>query len=149
MLIHVINQGNFNIIRLSVIGNIYRPPSANINRFNELQSDQPNKLKENNLSRDHNLIGNFNVNILNYSKHNVTSNYMDLLLDNELLPLIVLPSHNTQMLNYMSKHNILYKHQYGFRKGHNTTLHILWYTFIIISMKISKKLTQNIIFHYL
>ena len=55
----------------------------------------------------------------------------------------------SQMIKYMSKHNILYKHQYGFRKGHNTTLHILWYTFIIISMKISKKLTQNIIFHYL
>ena len=24
------------------------------------------------------------------------------------------------MIKYMSKHNILYKHQYGFRKGHNT-----------------------------
>ena len=26
----------------------------------------------------------------------------------------------SQMIKYMSKHNILYKHQYGFRKGHNT-----------------------------
>ena len=78
--------------KFTVIGNIYRPPSANINRFNEHLTDQLNKLKENNLSRDLTLIGDFNINLLNYSKHNDTSNYVDLLLDNELLPLIVLPS---------------------------------------------------------
>ena len=58
--------------------------SANIKRFNELLTDQLNKLKENNLSRDLTLIADFNMNLLNYSKHNDTSNYVDFLLNNEL-----------------------------------------------------------------
>ena len=47
--------------KFTVIGNIYRPPSANIKRFNELLTDQLNKLKDNNLSRDLTLIGDFNI----------------------------------------------------------------------------------------
>lgn len=41
------------------------------------------------------IIGDTNINLLNYLKHNDTSEYVDILLNNELLPLIVLPTRVT------------------------------------------------------
>ena len=39
---------------------------------------------------------------------------------NERFIFLVKDVKQNQMIKFMSKHNILYKHQYGFRKGHNT-----------------------------
>ena len=33
----------------------------------------------------------------------------------------------SQIIEYMSKHNILYKHQYGFRKGHNIAHPVVYF----------------------
>ena len=43
-----------------------------------------------------NLIGDFNINLANYGAHSDTSNYVDLLLQNEFLPLITLPTRITE-----------------------------------------------------
>ena len=86
--------------RYMTIGNIYRPnsaPLASIVRFNDILSELIDNLKKDfTLQSDEiTLIGDININLLQYLNHSETSNYVDILLNNELLPLIVLPSRVT------------------------------------------------------
>ena len=86
--------------KYKVIANIYRPntaPLGNVSRFNDILSELIINLKgDHNLKSDElTIIGDTNINLLNYLKHNDTSEYVDILLNNELLPLIVLPTRVT------------------------------------------------------
>lgn len=80
-----------------IIGNIYRPntgPQASIKRFNSILSDiLSNIRKDTNLNNGKIiLLGDININLLNFEIHQDTNEYLDLLLANELLPLITLPT---------------------------------------------------------
>ena len=85
-----------------IFGNIYRPntaPLANTKQFNEILKDILNKLKSDPLlknAEDIILVGDMNINLLNYSTHQDTGVYLDTLLENGLLPLITLPTRITQ-----------------------------------------------------
>ena len=90
-----------------IVGNIYRPntaPKANILKFTEIL--------ENILKTIHNdsdlrhfqsieLLGDFNIDLLKFSLHRDTANYLDSILNYNLLPLITLPTriiHNSATL---------------------------------------------------
>ncbi len=88
--------------KFQIIGNIYRPntnPHANIKVFNETLSLLLNKIRSDPEFKNCEgltLIGDFNINLLQYLSHSETSNYLEILLSNELLPLITLPTRITQ-----------------------------------------------------
>jgi hypothetical protein len=85
-----------------IVGNVYRPnngPLANINRFNGILSELLTSIKNcANLKRNDGivLLGDYNINLLQSLNHNPTNDYLEILLDNQILPLIVLPSRITQ-----------------------------------------------------
>ena len=69
------------------MGVIYRHPSMDLTEFN---CNYLNKLLEN-ISRDQRfifLLGDFNVNLLNYNEHNQTNEFLDSLASNSFIPLI-------------------------------------------------------------
>ena len=70
------------------VGGIYRNPSINLIDFN---CNYLNKLLQN-ISKDQKSIslhGNFNVNLLNYNKHNQTNEFLDSLASNSFALLIL------------------------------------------------------------
>ena len=84
-----------------VIGNIYRPntaPLANIKKFNEELEHLLIKIKTDpllNKCEGITLLGDFNIDLLQYLNHSDTNEYLDILLSNECLPLITLPTRVT------------------------------------------------------
>ena len=70
------------------MGVIYRHPSMDLTDFN---SNYLNKLLEN-ISKEQKsifLLGDFNVNLLNYNEHNPTNEFLDSLASNSFIPLIL------------------------------------------------------------
>ena len=104
--IEIVNPKKSNII----VGVIYRHPSMDLTDFN---CNYVNKLLEN-ISKEQKsvfLLGDFNVNLSNYNKHNQTNKFLDSLASNSFIPLILQPtritSHsNTLMDNIFS--NVIY-----------------------------------------
>ena len=85
-----------------VVGVIYRHPSMDLNDFN---CNYLNKLLEN-ISKEQKsifLLGDFNVNLLNYNEHNQTNEFLDSLASNSFIPLILQPtritSHSTTLID--------------------------------------------------
>ena len=75
--IEIVNPKKSNII----VGFIYRHPSMDLADFN---SNYLNKLLEN-ISKEQKsvfLLGDFNVNLLNYNEHNQTNEFLDSLASN-------------------------------------------------------------------
>ena len=69
---------------------IYRPPGSDIKVFNEIFYELLNKIKkENNLIY---LIGDYNINLLNYGKHNETNEFVDMLHASSFISLINCPT---------------------------------------------------------
>ena len=82
--IETVNPRKSNII----VGVIYRHPSLDLTDFN---CNYLNKLLEN-ISREQKsifLLGDFNVNLLNYNDHNQTNEFFDSLVSNSFIPVIL------------------------------------------------------------
>ena len=92
--IEIFNPTKSNII----VGTIYRHPSMDLNDFN---CNYLNKLSEN-ISKEQKsvlLLGEFNVNLLNYNDHNQTNEFLDSLASNSFIPLILHPTRITRHSN--------------------------------------------------
>ena len=71
-----------------IVGVIYRHPSMNLTDFN---CSYLNKLSEN-ISKEQKsifLLGDFNVNLLNYNEHNQKNEFLDSFASNSFIPLIL------------------------------------------------------------
>ena len=80
------------------MGVIYRHPSVDLADFN---CNYLNKLLEN-ISKEQKsifLLGDFNVNLLNYNDHNQTNEFLDSLASNSFIPLILQPTRITSHSN--------------------------------------------------
>ena len=98
--IEIVNPKKSNII----VGAIYRHPSMDLTDFN---CNYLNKLLEN-ISKEQIsvfLLGDFNVNLLNYNEHNQTNEFLDSLASNSFTPLILQPTRITSHSNTL-KDNI-------------------------------------------
>ena len=92
--IKIVNPKKSNII----VGVIYRHPSIDLTDFN---CNYLNKLLEN-ISKEQKsifLLGDFNVNLLNYNEHNQTNEFLDSLASNSFIPLILQPTRITSHSN--------------------------------------------------
>ena len=92
--IEIVNLKKSNII----VGVIYRHSSMNLADFN---CNYLNQLLEN-ISKEQKsvfLLGDFNVNLLNYNEHNQTNNVLDSLASNSIIPLILQPNRITSHSN--------------------------------------------------
>ena len=90
----IVNPRKSNII----VGVIYRHPSMDLTDFN---CNYLNKLLEN-ISKEQKsifLLGDFNVNLLNYNEHNQTNEFLDSLASNSFIPLILQPTRITSHSN--------------------------------------------------
>ena len=88
--IEIVNPKKSNII----VGVIYRHPSMDLTDFN---CNYLNKLLEN-ISKEQKsifLLGDFNVNLLNYNEHNQTNEFLDSLASNSFISLILQPTRIT------------------------------------------------------
>ena len=78
-----------------IIGVIYRPPNSNVNDFVQNFNSLLAKIgKENKLSY---LLGDFNLNPMNYHSHSLTGEFVDVSYANVFVPLIVRP---TRLISY-------------------------------------------------
>ena len=92
--IETVNPKKSNIL----VGVIYRHPSMDLTDFN---CNYLNKLLEN-ISKEQKsvfLLGDFNVNLLNYNEHNQTNEFLDSLASNSFIPLILQPTRITSHSN--------------------------------------------------
>ena len=92
--IEIVNPKKSNII----VGVVYRHPSMDLTNFN---CNYLNKLLEN-ISIEQKsifLLGDFNVNLLNYNEHNQTNEFLDSLTSNLFIPLILQPTRITSHSN--------------------------------------------------
>ena len=84
--------------KFSIIGNIYRPntgPQANLGLFLEKLNEILSKIESNPEWRrceDVQLMGDFNIDLLNYNSHSLTGMYVDTLLGLGHMPLITQPT---------------------------------------------------------
>ena len=89
------------------MGVIYRHPSIDLTDFN---CNYLNKLLEN-ISKEQKsifLLGDFNVNLLNYNEHNQTNEFLDSLASNSFIPLILQPTRITSHSNILiDKSNVI------------------------------------------
>ena len=90
----IVNPRKSNII----VGVIYRHPSMELTDFN---CNYLNKLLENTSKEQKSisLLGDFNVNLLNYNEHNETNEFLDSLASNSFIPLILQPTRITSHSN--------------------------------------------------
>ena len=95
--IEIVNPEKSNII----VGLIYRHPSMDLADFN---SNYLNKFLEN-ISKEQKsmfLLGDFNVNLLNYNEHNQANEFLDSLASNSFAPLILQPTRITRHSNTLA-----------------------------------------------
>ena len=85
-----IDKDVFNKEKNIIIGVIYRPPGTDLENFFECISMILIKLK--NEYKTCYLMGDYNVNLLNYSKHRETTEFVDILHSNSFVSLINRPT---------------------------------------------------------
>lgn len=73
-----------------LIGVLYRPPNTDIKLFNEFLDEYLTKI--NNEKKYVYLMGDFNLNLLNEKSHTLTSEFVDIMFENTLFPLITKPT---------------------------------------------------------
>ena len=89
-LIEIMNPKKLNII----VGTIYKHPSMDLTDFN---SNYLNNLLEK-ISKEQKfvfLLGDFNINLMNYNVHNPTNEFLDSLASNSFLPYTLQPTRIT------------------------------------------------------
>ena len=96
--IEIVNERKSNVM----VGVIYKHPSMDFADFN---CNYLNKLLETKEQKSIFLLGDFNVNLLNYNEHNQTSEVLDSLASNSFVPLILQPIRTTNHSNTL-KDNI-------------------------------------------
>ena len=80
-----------------LIGTVYKHPSMNVSKFNlEYLTDILTKIKNEN--KNIMLIGDFNVNLINYYKSRSTYEFLELLFNHNFTPQIMLPSRITEKI---------------------------------------------------
>ena len=85
--------------KFRIIGNILRPKGSDLSKFKDKLLDILEFIKRDKVlstASELQLLGDFNVNLLNHSIHSGTSIFLDSLLSKGLLPLITLPTRITQ-----------------------------------------------------
>ena len=88
-----IEKGNQQNARNVLIGVIYRPPNQDILLFNEKLNNIMNDVRmENKICY---LLGDYNINILNYASHVHTAQFVDMMSSSGFLPLITRPTRVT------------------------------------------------------
>ena len=93
--------------KFKIIGNIYRPPGANIYLFIEKLDEILNCINSDPLLKKAEeviLMGDFNINLLDHETHDGTSKYLDTLLNFGQLPLITLPTRVTNNTSTLIDH---------------------------------------------
>ena len=89
-----IDKTQFNTCKNIVIGTIYRIPDSDIRLFIDALSTVLDKLhNENKLIY---LLGDYNINLLNYESHTLTSQFVDVMYSHLFFPLISRPTRITQ-----------------------------------------------------
>ena len=93
-LIEIVNPSKSYI----AVGVIYRHPSMDLSEFN---CNYLNKLFENisKQKKSITLLGDFNVNLLNYNEHSQKNEFLDFLASNSFIPLILQPTRKTSRSN--------------------------------------------------
>ena len=91
-----------------IIGVIYRPPNGNLQSFVHSFNEVIDKVgRENKLCY---LMGDFNINLLNYQSNNLTGEFIDIMYSNLLCPLINGPtritSHTATLIDNILTNNI-------------------------------------------
>ena len=76
-----------------IIGVIYRPPNHDISSFNDKMNSIVNVVQRENKTCY--LLGDYNIDILNYASHVHTAQFVDMMSSNGFLPLITRPSRVT------------------------------------------------------
>ena len=92
--IEIVNPRKSDII----VGVIYRHPLMDLTDFNYNYLNKPLE----NISKEQKsifLLGDFNVNLLNYNEHNQTNEFLDSLSPNSFIPLILQPTRITSHSN--------------------------------------------------
>ena len=103
--IEIVNPKKSSII----VGVIYRHPSMDLTDFscNYLKKFLQNISKK---QKSIFLLGDFNVNLLNYNEHNQTNTFLDSLASNSFIPLILQPtritSHSNALIDNIFSNNI-------------------------------------------
>ena len=77
----------------TLIGVVYRPPGTSVELFHVILTNMLNKIKVEN--RRCYLMGDFNINLLNYESHTQTNDFLDLMYSFSLYPLIDKPTRVT------------------------------------------------------
>ena len=92
--IEPVNPKKSNII----VGVTYRHPSVDLTDFNR---NYLNQLLENTSKKQKSffLLGDVNVNLLNYNEHNQTNEFLNSLASNSIIPLILKPTRITSHSN--------------------------------------------------
>ena len=80
-----------------IIGNVYRPnsaPLANLSRAIEVHNDILDKLQKdiNHSKCEIQVVGDFNINMLNFETHSLTNDYINSQISKSFIPLITLPT---------------------------------------------------------
>ena len=90
-----------------IIGNIYRAPGTNIKEFNKILNstlDSISKDKTLKKANEIQLIGDFNINLIQYETHVPTNEYLNTLLCHGQLPMITLPTRITPVSSTLIDH---------------------------------------------
>ena len=89
---------NISKSKFKIIGNIYKPPSCNIQMFNDTL-DILGKISNDKVLKkadEITLMGDINIDLLKFENHKATNDYLNSLLSNSFLPVITLPTRVTQ-----------------------------------------------------
>ena len=85
-----IDKSKLNVEKNIIIGVIYRPPNTDIEIFNEYLGSNLDKVgHEKKLSY---IMGDYNINLLNYDSHTKTALFLDTLYSKSFIPLINRPT---------------------------------------------------------
>ena len=88
-----VNKDQLNTTKNILIGVIYRPPNQDMDIFNEKISEMLETIRKE--EKFCYLLGDCNINILNYESHRLTGDFVDLLSNYSFLPLITRPTRIT------------------------------------------------------
>ena len=98
--------------RFKIIGNIYRAPGSSINEFNETLNKLLLDISYDSIlskAEEVQLLGDVNINLLNFEKHNGTSDYVNTLQTHGFKSLITLPSriseHSATLIDHISSNS--------------------------------------------
>ena len=77
-----------------IVGVIYRPPGKSVDIFSEQFNSMLHRMLGENKSFY--IMGDFNINLLNFENHHPTNNFFETLYSYSLTPLITTPTHITE-----------------------------------------------------